>query len=214
MLALGLMLTGCAGGDAQAEPAPTVTVTETVTATPEPEEVAEDVEADTETDSDEESVDESVAAEDLFNERGNIPMPENFGRIRNTVTDEVAVYWEASDVRDSVDCTGPYPEPASGTLLAIDFDVEVFDEADSLIPEGFYMFADDFYVVDGDGAVSSENLNSLAAFSCLPESDVLPDRGLRGGNTATGTLVFESPLESGFLVYEDFHTGVHYEWEF
>lgn len=153
--------------------------------------------------------------ESVLNERGNIPMPENSpAGINDIDSAEAIVEWSASDVNKDVNCSNWIGQEADGLLLSIDFEVEAFDRVTELGQGGYSFPRFSFHIVDSDGQVVTDNTHTGSAINCISSEVELPHTELRAGQSAQGTLVFESPIESGFLVHHDYYTDSYYEWEF
>lgn len=151
-----------------------------------------------------------------FNERGNIPMPDNSpARIFDNDADELAVEWTSTEVSTSVECSNWYGEEADALLMSIDFEVEVFEGAQLLL-RGEYSFSRGaFYIADEDGNVVDDRpANTSVAVNCIDNDDSLTRNSLRDGQSSQGSVVFQSTIDSGYLVKHDRYTGSYYEWEF
>lgn len=214
LICAGVMVAGCAG---EGEPEPTAPSTATETETPnteapDPTEDAGeegDLEAEATTEGEREPLDERV------NERGNVPMPENNpAGLMNVETMEPAVEWEASAVNTDVSCSNWVGESSEGEMFTVDFDIAVFEGAEVLPTGDFMVSGSMFYIADEDGQVVTDRPSTGSAINCLDSADELPRTALRPGQSATGSLVFESPIRQGYLVYHEYLADTYYEWEF
>jgi hypothetical protein len=72
----------------------------------------------------------------------------------------------------------------------------------------------DFRIVGPDGLVEADN-GTMAAFSCVDESDAMPFE-VSPGQTVTGKIAFDTAHTSGVLVYRPWwaEPGGGWEWQF
>lgn len=202
LICAGALVAGCAG-EGEPEPTATVTATETVTATPEPEPTEE---AD---------VEESASGDLGLNERGNLPMPQNSPQeFIDSASGERLLELAASEVHQDFTCNRASTIDPDGTFFAIDFSVEMTDSAVQHMENGFLLNPPHFELIDADGQVIGQEPTTHAANNCLRDEDRYPRSTVRAGSSASGPMIFETPVEAGILVYRDMYTGNYYEWEF
>ncbi|WP_460689008.1 DUF4352 domain-containing protein [Nesterenkonia suensis] len=214
-----LALTGCVGmteeqpvptpdeiAERAEEPSPDVTESPAESEGPDATESPDDGEPD-------EEVDEPEQGE--LNSRGNLPMPDSSPQefIDTATGDQIAVL-DASDVHTDFTCNRVSAIEPDGTFFAIDFEVSVPEEASPHLPDGFLLNTPHFEIIDSDGSIVGDRPTTHAANNCLDDSSKYPRGSVRPGSTASGPIVFETPVESGYLVYREMYTGSYYEWEF
>jgi len=202
-----LSATACSSGNDTAPEAPPEVET-----TPEPSESAEAAEqsSDQETPVAEET-DDSIEP----NERGNLPVGEG---IENELTaqDGTAVAtMKLSELRADPTCTSEYTPDPEGQLYGFDIELEVESAASNHLPDGYWVSSDLFQILSEDGeVVESDPGSTSAAYACPSTDDQFPFGAIRPGTSASGLIVVESPVDSGYLVYSDYDSGTFYEWEF
>lgn len=99
--------------------------------------------------------------------------------------------------------------------MSIDFEVEVFEGAQALLNGPYGFPHGSFYIQDKEGNVVDDSpANTGSAINCIDSSAELTRNELRDGQSAQGTVVFETTIDSGYLVKHDFYTDSYYEWEF
>lgn len=196
LVCIGALVGGCAA-DGEPEPTATVTATETVTATPEPD------------------AEEATPSDTGLNERGNLPMPENSPQeFSDMASGERLLEFAASDVYRDFDCNRISAIAPDGIFFAIDFSVTVADAAAQYLASGFLLNPPNFELIDAEGNVVGEQATTHAANNCLADDDKYPTSPVRAGSAASGPMIFETPVESGTLVYRDMYSDNYYEWEF
>ena len=184
-----LLLTGCSTAQTDAAP-PEVESAKpaTVTPVPVPPMTAEPAE-------------ESPTAEAApTSERGNLIMQVGEGAGWTENGEPLADFVINSITVDPV-CTEPYAEPAeNGHLIALDLSVETYPAlAESLYPT-FSLNPYMMKVIAPNGTTSNAELGTMASFSCLPDTVLLPAEGVGPAEKMTGNIVIDSEVPTGTLL--------------
>lgn len=150
--------------------------------------------------------------------RGNIVkgLSEPAG-ITDAEGDAVATF-TVNSITPDAPCTGPYPEPAeNGHIVVLDVTIETTPELAS--EDGSYSQFDMnpamFKFVGTSGTTFNGNLGSMAAYSCLPDEELI------GGNTGavgpaekvTGKIAIDVPENTGTLIFKSYLTSGTGGWE-
>lgn len=111
-------------------------------------------------------------------------------------------------------CTGDYVREAeNGHLVALDFSVKTESAlADSDNPS-FDIAAYDFKVIKSDGSTSNAELYTSATYSCLKDTETLPDE-IGPGETVSGKLVLDVESPEGTLIWKPFYDATGWEWTY
>jgi hypothetical protein len=114
---------------------------------------------------------------------------------------------------EPVKCTEPYATPAeNGHLYAVDISIVTTPElADQPFPE-FWISSNDFKFIDpATGTTYNGNLSSVATFSCLPSTALIPQGGVGPDEKVTGKIILDLPATKGTLVLQNAGSG---GWEY
>jgi hypothetical protein len=149
------------------------------------------------------------------NERGNLEAEfGDEGFLTDMATDEPMITFSVDDIVVDLPCTAEFAEPAeNGHLIGVKMR---FSTAPELPAEEWYFTVSgyDFTFIGSDG-VTTGNLETIATYSCLNESEMLTSDALGPGQKYTGTVVLDVPEPSGTLIYTP--SGLSdggYEWQF
>ncbi|WOQ70787.1 hypothetical protein RYJ27_06280 [Microbacterium limosum] len=107
------------------------------------------------------------------------------------------------------ECTGEYAEPAENGHL-IRFDVEGETTA---VYDGEIMLNEALWkAIAENGTTFNGSLSTMAAYSCLPDNEMLPVN-LGPGERVRGSLIFDVPTPTGVLVLDPWGSG-GWEWTY
>jgi hypothetical protein len=123
------------------------------------------------------------------------------------VVDEVAV--------DGTCTSGSAMEPERGHMLVASMTMTTSpDLVDVTLTPTIDVSRLDFRIVGPDGALEADN-GTMAAYSCLAESDAMPLE-VGPGQTVVGKIAFDTAHTSGILVYRPWWAAPAggWEWEF
>jgi hypothetical protein len=149
-----------------------------------------------------------------LNDRGDIvkALGENGGL--SDPVDESAP-WALTFAVDSItvdpECTTNFAEPPSnGHYLA----VNVRATTSPGLPADWYIqFTSDAFKVVGPDGITKDSLNGNS-YSCLPEGDLFTYDTLGPGQQYAGTVVLDSPVDSGSLIFTIPGGEGGWEWSF
>lgn len=115
------------------------------------------------------------------------------------------------DIETDFQCTDPYASPSvNGNFIALTFEVETYPELVDADDPYFRMNQHEFRLISPDGTRENDSIGE--GYSCLSAGERFPDQ-LGPGEKATGKVVLDSALTSGFLLYS--YQGLpDWEWEF
>lgn len=186
-----LLLTGCSTAQTDAAP-PEVESAKPATVTPVP-----ILEPPTTTEPAEESPTAEAAP---TSERGNPIKQVGEGASWTENGEPLADFVVNSITLDPV-CTAPYAgPPENGHLIALDVSVQTYPAlADSLF-QTFNLNPYMMKVVAPNGTTSNAELGTVASFSCLPDTVLLPAEGVGPAEKMTGNIVIDSEVPSGTLL--------------
>ena len=146
-------------------------------------------------------------------DRGNIikQIGEEGGNYLNEHSDELVFRFAVDAIRVDQDCNSEYPqEPANGHFIGID--VRAATTA-NLPPDFFvHMSADQFQVIGPDGLTVTDVWGT--AYSCLDTASSFTSDQLGPAQQYAGTVVIDSPVTSGTLVYKHDGDSTGWEWQF
>jgi hypothetical protein len=116
-------------------------------------------------------------------------------------------------------CTGPYPSPVeNGHFVVLDVSVETLPELGTTEngSQTFDINSTMFKFVGANGTTFNGNLGTMAAYSCLPDTETIGTNGAGIGpaEKVTGKLVLDLPEPTGTLVYKSYLTSGNGGWEF
>lgn len=145
--------------------------------------------------------------EDNLTERGNMPMELGDTGTLTTFEDKKVVDFTVNSIKP-LECTQEFYEgPENGTMYAVDLSLVTTKDTEphSLNFNGF-----SWKFISTDGTTFNGDLASMATFSCLPESELLPD-AIGPGEKMTGLVVLDLPDTEGTLVVTpDYANGFEY----
>lgn len=97
-------------------------------------------------------------------------------------------------------------EADSGAFLGIDLSISAADEAAGPMT----VVHQDFYLIDSNGEITDFGWPRSDAGMCIQGTDQVQE--VRPGTNSTGMIAFDSPVESGTLIYEGGPSEIR--WEF
>lgn len=151
---------------------------------------------------------ETQVATDDLTERGTIPMEVGETGHLSTFEGEETVGFTVNSI-EPIECTQEFYEgPDNGVIYAVDMSIKTTAamEPHSMSFNGF-----SWKYISDEGTTFNGDLASMAAYSCLPESELIRD-DFGPGENLTGLVLLDLPAESGTLVLTpDYATGFEYE---
>lgn len=186
-----LLLTGCAGpGEDSPEPeAPTVEPATTPSETPEPDQPRDE------------------------SERGNLikEVGETFG-LGSPDSGEPPVTFSVTAIEVDPECTNEWAEPSEyGHFVKIDLEGETTSELAD-IGGGLWWGSVAWDVIAENGTTMNGSPATSAAWSCLPDSDTLPQE-IGPAERVSGSIVLDVPTPSGIVILTD-NPDAAWEWEY
>lgn len=139
------------------------------------------------------------------NARGNLPMEDgSFGVISSRSTGNVHVKFQVKSIKRITCPPKPYSVdkqgPENGQLIALDMVIETTPElVESSFPK-FTLSGYDFKYIAPSGTTFNGNLQTFAAFSCLPAADTFPSGGMGPAEKVVAKVVLDVPAPHGILV--------------
>jgi hypothetical protein len=152
-------------------------------------------------------------AKETLSTRGNLLSEVGETAVIHTIVDEeTLVEFTVNSIKVDPKCTAPRADkPENGHFLVLDVDVETQQGMEDVLYDDFQMNPYDFKMIDEDGKTSNVDFNTVAVFSCFPDSELLPDE-IGDSETASGKVVLDTDVKSGTLVFEMDELG--WEWEY
>jgi len=90
--------------------------------------------------------------------------------------------------------------PENGQIIALDMVIQTTPElAESSYPK-FTLSGYDFKYIAPNGTTFNGNLQTWAAFSCLPDADTFPSNGMGPAEKVVAKVVLDVPAPHGILV--------------
>jgi hypothetical protein len=136
------------------------------------------------------------------NERGNLV--KGIGELAGVGGLERGVHtavWSIDGIETGIDCTEPYQsaEP-EGHLTTVDLNLSTGPDWDEYTGGYGYVSPSYFTFIDSKGVTHSD-LETIATYSCLPESQTFNDGSLGAGQNFTGKIILDLPDTEGTLVF-------------
>lgn len=146
-------------------------------------------------------------------ERGNlIKEPGQVAGIMNEDGSELVLFTVHS-IKADFTCTGPYKEkPENGHFLALDVSVETKKGVKDEYYSDWSMNPYGFKTIAPNGTTSNADLGTMASYSCVDDSEQLPEVG--DNEKARGLVVLDVETDEGTLVFSDSNVGAAWEWEY
>ncbi|MGY1761039.1 hypothetical protein ACI79G_07085 [Geodermatophilus sp. SYSU D00779] len=146
-------------------------------------------------------------------DRGNIikQIGEEGGNSLDENSDELVFRFAVDAIRVDQECNSGYPqEPTNGHFIGID----VRAATTANLPPDFFvqMSADQFQVIGPDGLTVTDVWGT--AYSCLDSASSFTSDQLGPAQQYAGTVVIDSPVTSGTLVYKHPGDTTGWEWQF
>lgn len=232
LIALALLGTGCTGGNATDSPAaeaptetspptspsPTASAggSESPTATGSPSPAPPATTAPQEEEPTDPPAEQPPSDSPSLSPRGNVvkEIGEDAGIIDGN--GERLVNFVVNSISTNVICTEESAQPAeNGLFVAVDVSVQTspaMADPDALITT-FDMSPWMFSAISPRGISSNADPGTFASFTCMDDSVLLPS-SIGPGENAEGIVLLDLQYPSGILVFEDFHTGGSWEWEY
>lgn len=111
-------------------------------------------------------------------------------------------------------CTGDYVREAeNGHLVTMDFSVKTESALAESDNPSFDISAFDFKVIKSDGSTSNAELYTSATYSCLKDTETIPDE-IGPGETVSGKLVLDVESPEGTLIWKPFYDASGWEWTY
>lgn len=111
-------------------------------------------------------------------------------------------------------CTGDYVREAeNGHLVTMDFSVKTESALAESDNPSFDISAFDFKVIKSDGSTSNAELYTSATYSCLKDTETIPDE-IGPGETVGGKLVLDVESPEGTLIWKPFYDAAGWEWTY
>lgn len=219
-LAAGLLLAGCGAGEDErpaerAEPVPVVTPT----ASSEPAETETSAEpAETETSAESAETETSAESAETDNDRQSETSPrgnliKELGEIAGVTEDgNTLIEFSVTSIETNFQCTSEYAEPPeNGNFIAVSLDIQTTPEAANSDVPSWELSPTDLKVIGPDGTRENESA-TMAAYSCLDESDALP-MNIGPAEHVVGKIVIDSQYTSGAIVIEPWWLWGDGAWE-
>jgi hypothetical protein len=195
-VAAALTTTGCSGGDAEPEASSPPELPASTSATQTTDAPAEPVRSDR---------GNLVKA---FGEQGGMCGPED----AECTADQLVLSFTVDSVTVDPQCTSDFVQPAeNGHLIAVSVRAATTPE----FPTDTYLTItpSEFRVIGADG-LTKGGLDTAAAYSCLDDSERFPSDALGPGQQYAGTVILDSPVAAGTLVYIPAGAPSGWEWQF
>lgn len=161
----------------------------------------------------------SAPAESAKSPRGNLIKEVGQPAGISDADGNTLVNFSINSITPLAECTGPYPSPVeNGHFVVLDVSVETLPELGTTEsgPQTFDINSTMFKFVGTNGTTFNGNLGSMAAYSCLPDTETIGSNGAGIGpaEKVTGKLVLDVPEATGTLVYKSYLTRGNGGWEY
>lgn len=148
-----------------------------------------------------------AAPEDETTERGNIAASVGGTGTLADANGNETVRFTVKSI-EPVKCTEPYAEKAeNGHLFGVEMSIKTTKDME---PYSAMFSGHQWTYYSDEGTRFNGDLSTIATYSCLPESEVIPS-DIGPGEKATGLILIDVPAKSGVLVFEpDYFNGFEY----
>jgi hypothetical protein len=148
-------------------------------------------------------------AEDELTERGNHAAEVGGTGILADANGNETVKFTVKGI-EPVKCTEPYAEKAeNGHIFAVEMSIKTTKDME---PYSAMFSGHQWTYYNDEGTRFNGELSTIATYSCLPDSEVIPS-DIGPGEKATGVVLIDVPAKSGVLVFEpDYFNGYEYKF--
>jgi len=149
--------------------------------------------------------------------RGNLIMTAGtFGTISDQYTKTLQAKFAVNSITP-IECTPPQygsvRAPENGTIIAIDVTAETTPELAQDTNPNFSISSYDFKFIAENGTTFNGNLGTVATYSCIPDAEQFPSRGLGPNEKVTAKVILDVPAPHGVLVMKG-NYGKGFEYTF